>query len=52
MISYELRQAILAMQEKGVGLREISRVLKVSRNTVRQVLRKPEPKVVTTSGVR
>ena len=50
MISYELRQAILAMQEKGVGLREISRVLKVSRNTVRQVLRKPEPKVVTTSG--
>ncbi len=44
MISHEIRQAILAMHEKGVGLREIGRVLKVSRNTVRRALREPEPK--------
>jgi len=44
MMSHEICQAILAMREKGVGLREISRVLKISRNAVRRVLREPEPK--------
>jgi len=44
MISHEIRQAILAMKEKGLGLREISRVLKVSRNTLRRVLHEPQPK--------
>ncbi len=48
MISPEIRQAILAMQEKEVALREISRVLKVSRNTVRRVLREPAPSPPTT----
>lgn len=48
MISPEIRQAILTLQEKGLGLREISRVLKVSRNTVRRALREPEPKAPTS----
>lgn len=44
MISPDTRQAILTMKEKGMGLREISRGLKLSRNTVRRALREPEPK--------
>ena len=43
MIAEEIRQAILALENQGRGLREISRALKVSRNTVRRVLRNPEP---------
>ena len=39
MISYEIREAILALNEQGRAIREISRALKVSRNTVRRVLR-------------
>ena len=39
MIADELRQAIRALKEQGRPLREISRALKVSRNTVRRVLR-------------
>lgn len=39
MISPETRQAILAMSEKGCGIRKISRTLKVSKNTVRRVVR-------------
>jgi len=42
MIADELRQAILLLQAQGRALREISRMLKVSRNTVRRVLREPE----------
>ena len=45
MISYEIREAILALQQQGRAIREISRALKVSRNTVRRALRQPEPKV-------
>ena len=44
MIPYEIRQAILTLKAQGQPLREISRILKVSRNTVRRVLREPEPK--------
>jgi transposase len=44
MIPYETRQAILTLKAQGQPLREISRILKVSRNTVRRVLREPEPK--------
>ena len=39
MISKEIREAILVLEAQGRGLREISRALKVSRNTVRRVLR-------------
>jgi len=39
MIAEELRQAIRVLKDQGRPLREISRALKVSRNTVRRVLR-------------
>ena len=42
MIAEELRQAILLLKAQGRPLREISRALKVSRNTVRRVLREGE----------
>jgi hypothetical protein len=42
MIAEELRQAIRLLEAQGQPLREISRLLKVSRNTVRRVLREPE----------
>ncbi len=44
MIPYEIREAILVLQQQGRAIREISRALKVSRNTVRRVLRKSKPK--------
>ncbi len=44
MISYEIRQAILTLKQQGRPLREIGRILKVSRNTVRRALRESEPK--------
>jgi len=45
MIPETIRQAILTLKEQGRPLREISRALKVSRNTVRRVLRAgPHPK--------
>jgi transposase len=43
MIAEELRQAIRVLKAQGRPLREISRALKVSRNTVRRVLREAEP---------
>ncbi len=44
MIPEPIRQAILMLKEQGRPLREISRALKVSRNTVRRVLRdRPRP---------
>ena len=42
MIAEELRQAIRLLKAQGQPLREISRLLKVSRNTVRRVLREPQ----------
>jgi transposase len=42
MIAEELRQAIRVLKDQGRPLREISRALKVSRNTVRRVLRERE----------
>ena len=44
MIDRELRQAILTLHRQGQPLRQISRALKVSRNTVRRTLRQGEPK--------
>jgi len=44
MIPYEIREAILVLNQQGRALREISRALKVSRNTVRRVLRQDPPK--------
>jgi AraC-like DNA-binding protein len=36
MIPYEIREAIWVLQQQGPALRDISRALKVSRNTVRR----------------
>jgi len=44
MISYEIREAIRMLQQQGRAIREISRALKISRNTVRRALRKSQPK--------
>lgn len=38
MIQHDTVQAILSLKEKGIPTREISRILRVSRNTVRRVL--------------
>jgi transposase len=40
MIPYEIREAIEALRQQGRAIREISRALKISRNTVRRALRK------------
>jgi len=42
MISDETRQAILGMHGKGMKIRQISRALSISRNTVRTVLKELE----------
>lgn len=44
MIPYEIREAILVLNQQGQAIREISRALKVSRNTVRRALRQDKPK--------
>src|SRR5208283_5100281 len=51
MITDETRQAILGMHDKGMKIRQISRTLGVSRNTVRTVLNggNPEEKGSSTS---
>jgi transposase len=37
----EIRNSVHTLQQQSVSLREISRVLKLSRNTVRRILREP-----------
>lgn len=49
MITPDIRQAIVVMHEKGMALREISRTLKLSRNTIRRVLREPSPPTTTVA---
>jgi transposase len=43
MIAPEIREAILALKAKGTPVRKIARLLKLSRNSVRQALRQPPP---------
>jgi transposase len=43
MLSHEKREALLALHRQGVPLREICRLLKISRNTVRRALRERGP---------
>ncbi len=43
MIPPAIREAILALNNKGTRIREIARLLKLSRNTVRQAIRRPPP---------
>jgi len=39
MITQETKQAILSLYQKGVQIRQISQILKLSRNTIRRVIR-------------
>ena len=39
MIDNEIKEAILSLHQRGIKIRQISRILDISRNTVRQVLR-------------
>ena len=39
MITKESQQAIMSLHERGVHIRQISQILKVSRNTVKRVIR-------------
>ena len=41
MTPSQIRDAVRTLQTQGLSLREISRVLKLSRNTVRRILRAP-----------
>lgn len=43
MTPSQIRDAVRTLQTQGQSLREISRVLKLSRNTVRRILRTPWP---------
>jgi len=50
MISHDMKHAILTLHQKKSKIREISRILKISRNTVRHVLRvQAKQKPLTTS---
>jgi transposase len=41
MISIEIRQSVQTLHQQGLAVREISRLLKRSRNTIRRLLRSP-----------
>lgn len=41
MTPIEIRNSVLTLNNQGLALREISRILKLSRNTVRRILREP-----------
>ena len=41
MTPTEIRAAVRSLQAQGRSLREISRLLALSRNTVRRILREP-----------
>jgi transposase len=43
MIPIPIRTSVLTLQAQGHSLREISRLLGLSRNSVRRILRSPEP---------
>ena len=48
MTPTEIRNAVCALQAQGHSLREISRILALSRNTVRRILRAPAGNVAET----
>lgn len=54
MIDADKRSAILALHQSGMGLRELSRRMRLGRNTVRRVIRQQEraPEPVSVQRVR
>ena len=52
MTPTEIRISVRTLQAQGRSLREISRLLRLSRNTVRRILRKPdtEPRNIYAAG--
>ena len=50
MIPDEIRKAIVALHAKGTALRVISRMLGISRNTVRDVVKRPHEEQPDQSG--
>jgi transposase len=51
MTPIEIRNAVLTLQQQGTGLREISRLLGLSRNTVRRILREPAVRAARVGAV-
>lgn len=43
MTPTDIRASVLTLHQQGTSVREISRVLHLSRNTVRAILREPSP---------
>ena len=43
MIAPEIRSSVRTLLAQGRSLREVSRMLQLSRNTVRRILRQPQP---------
>ena len=43
MTPNQIRDAVHTLQTQGLSLHEISRALKLSRNTVRRIVRRPWP---------
>jgi hypothetical protein len=41
MISKEIRQSVQTLHQQGLAIREISRLLSLSRHTIRRILRSP-----------
>ena len=50
MTPAEIRSAVRTLQAQGHSLREISRLLALSRNTVRRILREPDPGVAAAAA--
>ena len=51
MTPIQIRNSILTLAQQGTSLREISRVLHLSRNTVRRVLREPPDEDAPSSAL-
>lgn len=50
MTPLDIRQSVHTLQQQNVSLREIARVLKISRNTARSILREPQSPVGGTAA--
>lgn len=51
MTPIEIRNAVLTLQQQGTGLRETAKLLGLSRNTVRRILREPAVRAARVGAV-